>query len=165
MPDRSAIVCCLVFGNKGRVEKNKESLAVTDVAKAVLAAGLAYLEYAAGGFLLLVLMKARAGTTGTGLFDIKVTDSTLKTQFMLLLFFINKPMAVFWIARKWQANQIPLWGMFLFFWFVDASGLWLYQIIVFGSASIPAILFMGFFSAVIIATSIQRNYRKPANVE
>jgi len=60
---------------------------------------------------------------------------------------------------------MALWVIFLFFWCVDASGLWLYQIIVCGSASIPVILFMGFFSAVIIATSIQRNYRKSAKVE
>jgi uncharacterized membrane protein YoaK (UPF0700 family) len=144
------------------VEKKKELLVVADLVKGVMAAGLAYLGYAAGGLLLVVIMNANSGATGAGLFEIKATDASLKTQFMLVLFLINKPMAVFWIARKWQANQIALWVIFLLFWFIDASALWAYQMIVLRSASIPIILFLGFFSAVIIATSLQRNYRKSA---
>jgi len=133
---------------------------VVNLVKAITVAGLAYLGYAIGGLLLVAVMRTKVDASGAALFEIEATGVNFKTQFMLVLFFINKPLAVFWIARKWQANQIALWIIFLFFWSIDTSGLWLYQMIVYGSASIPIILFLGFFSAVIIATSIQRNYRK-----
>jgi hypothetical protein len=146
------------------MEKKKEPLVVAEIVKAVMAAGFAYIGYAAGGLLLMAMINTKAGANGTGISDTAAIGSNFKTQFMLVLFFINKPLAVFWIARKWQANQMALWVIFLLFWFIDASGLWLYQMIVFGAASIPTILFLGFFSAVIIATSIQRNYRKSSRV-
>ena len=138
----------------------QENPAVASFVKAVIVTGFTYVGYAAGGLLLVAILNARAGATGTGLFAIKAADTALKTQFMFLLFLINKPLAIFWIAHKWQANQIALWSIFLFFWFIDASGLWLYQMLVFGTVSIPTVLVLGFFSAIIIVTSIQRNYRK-----
>jgi hypothetical protein len=143
--------------------EKKKNPAVVDIVKAVAAAGFTYLGYAAGGLLIMVIMNVKAGSSGVNLFKIEFTDSNFKTQFMVVLFFMNKPMTLFWIARKWQASQMEIWVIFLLFWLIDTSGLWLYKMIVFGSASIPTILFLGFFSAVIIATSIQRNYRKSAH--
>jgi hypothetical protein len=97
------------------VQKKKVLPMVVNLVKAVTAAGLAYLGYAIGGLLLVAIMNANAGTSGAALFEIKAAGSNFKTQFMIVLFFINKPLAVFWIAHKWQANQIALRVIFLFF--------------------------------------------------
>lgn len=104
------------------MEKKKENPTIANIFRAITAIDLTYLGYAAGGLLLMATLNARAGA---GLFNTDTTSSNFKTQFMLLLFFINKPMAVFWIASRWQADQMALWVIFLFFWCVDASGLWL----------------------------------------
>jgi len=71
----------------------------------------------------------------------------------------------FWIARRWQANRIALWGIFLLFWCIDAVVPWLYQTIVFGSSYIPTAILLGFFPALIITASMKINYQKPVMEE
>jgi hypothetical protein len=83
-------------------------------------------------------------------------------QLMFVLAFLINAIAVFWVARKWQASQIGPGGVFLLFWFVDAFVPWLYQILVFGSSFIPFIVVLGFFPAMIIVLSIRMNYSSPA---
>lgn len=82
-----------------------------------------------------------------------------KMQFMFVIAFIVNTIATFWIARKWQANQIKIGIVFLLFWFIDARVPWLYQTLVFGSSFIPTVILLGFFPAVIITLSVWMNYR------
>ncbi len=138
----------------------KENLLVTEIVKAVMSACFAYIGYAVGGLLMAAIVNANAGADGTGSVDIAAAGADLKMQFMFVVAFIVNTIAIFWVARRWQANQITLRAIFLLFWFIDAIVPWIYQTFVFGSSFVPTVLLLGFFPAVIIAICIRANYMK-----
>lgn len=135
-------------------ETKKENPLITEIIKAIMTACFAYIGFAIGGLTLVALSTAKI--------DVEAAGSDFKMQFMFVVAFIVNTIAVFWIARKWQANQAALWVVFLIFWLIDAIVPWLYQTIVFGESSIPGVLMLGFFPAAIITISIRMNYRKLA---
>jgi hypothetical protein len=141
-------------------EAKKENPLFAEIVKAIMTACFAYIGYAVGGLLLVAIANANAGAEGTGGIDIEAAGANLKMQLMFVVAFIVNAIAVFWIARRWQANRMSLWAIFLLFWFIDAVVPWLYQTIVFGSSFIPTVLMLGFFPTVIITISIWMNFRK-----
>lgn len=143
-------------------ETKKENPLTANIIKAIMTACFAYIGYAVGGLILAFQANATAATTGAGGIDIAAAGANFKMQFMFVVAFIVNTIAVFWIARKWQTNQMKLWVIFLLFWFVDALVPWLYQTFVFGASSIPTALMLGFFPAVIITLSIRMSYGKTA---
>jgi hypothetical protein len=138
------------------LETKKENPLTAEVIKAIMTACFAYIGFAVGGLLLVAIMNATTGET----IDVAASGADFKMQFMFVVAFIVNTLAVFWIARRWQANQMTIWSIFVLFWLIDAIVPWLYQTIVFGSSFIPTVLILGFFPAVIIAISIRMNYRK-----
>jgi hypothetical protein len=142
------------------LETKKEKPLTADIIKAIMTACFAFIGYAVGGLLMVAMANANAASAGTEPIDIEATGMNFKMQFMFVIAFIVNTIAVFWIARKWQANQIKIGIVFLLFWFIDALVPWLYQTIVFGESSIPGVLMLGFFPAVIIVLSIWMNYGK-----
>lgn len=138
----------------------KENLLVAEIVKAIMTACFAYIGYAIGGLLLAVMANATAASTGAEPIDIEATGANFKMQFMFVVAFVVNVFAVFWVARKWSADQTKLWSVFLLFWFIDAFVPWLYQTLVFGSSFIPTVILLGFFPAVIIVISIRMNYKK-----
>jgi hypothetical protein len=132
----------------------KENPLFAEIVKAIMTACFAYIGYAAGGLLTVAITRADV--------DIAAAGANFKIQFMFVVAFIVNAIAVFWIARRWQANQMSLWVIFLLFWFIDAFVPWLYQTFVFGSSFIPTIILLGFFPALIIAISVRLNYGKLA---
>jgi hypothetical protein len=142
--------------------KKEEKPLVVEIVKAIMTACFAYIGYAAGGLLLVAIANASAGPGGAGSVDIEAAGANFKMQFMFVVAFLVNALTIFWIGRRWQANQIAFWGIFLLFWFIDALVPWLYQTIVFGSSFIPTVLLLGLFPALIIAVSIRMNYRKLA---
>lgn len=144
------------------LETKKENPLTADIIKAIMAACFAFIGYAAGGLLLVAMANASAASAGTEPIDIEATGMNFKMQFMFVIAFIVNTIAIFWIARKWQANQIKIGIVFMLFWFIDALVPWLYQTLVFGSSFIPAVMMLGFFPAVIITLSIWMNYRSIA---
>ena len=143
-------------------ENKKENPLTANIIKAIMTACFAYIGYAVGGLILAFRANATAAATGAGGIDIAAAGANFKMQFMFVVAFIVNTIAVFWIARKWQTNQMKLWAIFLLFWFVDALVPWLYQTFVFGASSIPTAIMLGFFPAVIITLSIRMNYGKTA---
>lgn len=141
------------------VEKKENSL-VGEIVKAIMTACFAYIGYAIGGIILALQANAQAAATGTGGVDIAAAGANFKMQFMFVIALIVNVLTVFWIARKWQANQIQLWMLFLIFWIIDAIVPWLYQTIVFGGSYIPTAIMLGFFPAVIIAITVRLNYKR-----
>jgi hypothetical protein len=135
-------------------ETKKENPLITEIIKSIMSACFAYIGYAIGGLTLVAL--------STTEIDVHAAGSDFKMQFMFVVAFIVNVITVFWIARKWQSNQVALWAVFLIFWLIDAIVPWLYQTIVFGSSFIPAVIMLGFFPAVIITISVRMNYRKLA---
>jgi hypothetical protein len=127
--------------------KNENRL-TADIIKAIMTACFAFVGYAA--------------SAGTEPIDIEATGMNFRMQFMFVIAFIVNTFAVFWIARKWQANQMTHWSVFLIFWLMDALVPWLYQTIVFGGSDIPGVFVLGFFPAIIIALSIRMNYKNIA---
>jgi hypothetical protein len=143
-------------------ETKKENPLTANIIKAIMTACFAYIGYAVGGLILAFRANATAAATGAGGIDIAAAGANFKMQFMFVVAFIVNAIAVFWIARKWQTNQMRLWAIFLLFWFVDALVPWLYQTFVFGASSIPTAIMLGFFPAVIITLSIRMSYGKTA---
>ena len=141
------------------VEKEEKTL-VTEIVNAIMTACFAYIGYAVGGLLLAAMANANAASTGAEPIDIEAAGANFKMQFMFIVAFVVNTFAVFWVTRKWLANQINLWIVFLLFWFLDTFVPWLYQSMVFGSSFIPTVILLGFFPAVIIAISIRMNHRK-----
>jgi hypothetical protein len=137
----------------------KENLLVTEIVKAIMTACFAYIGYAAGGLMLAAMANANAASTGAAPIDIEAAGANFKMQFMFVVAFVANVIAVFWIARRWLADRMKLWGVFLLFWFLDALVPWLYQTFVLDGSSIPTVLLLGFFPAVIIAISIRMNHR------
>ena len=138
----------------------QENPLVAEIVKAVMTACFAYIGYAVGGLLLAAMANANAASTGTEPIDIEAAGANFKMQFMFIVAFVFNMVAVYWFARRWLADQMKLWTVFLIFWLIDAFVPWLYQTIVFGSSFIPTAILLGFFPAVIIAFSIRMNYRK-----
>jgi hypothetical protein len=138
-----------------------ENLLTAELVKSIMTACFAYIGYAIGGLLMVAMLNASVAETGAEPIDVEAAGANFKMQFMFVVAFIINTIAVFWIARKWQANQLSSWATFLLFWFIDALVPWLYQTIVFGSSFIPTVVLLGFFPAVIITFSIRMNYRKP----
>lgn len=140
----------------------KQNPLTTEIVKAIMTACFAYIGYAVGGILLALMANARAAETGAGGVDFEAAGADFKIQFMFVVVFVVNIITVFWIARRWQANRIALWGVFLLFWFLDALVPWLYQTFVFGGSYLPTVIMLGFFPALIIAASVQMNYRRTA---
>ncbi|MGE5249788.1 MAG: hypothetical protein ACM3QS_06185, partial [Bacteroidota bacterium] len=86
--------------------------------------------------------------------------TNFKMQFMFVVAFVINAITVFWIGRRWQADRIPFWGVFLLFWFLDAIVPWLYQTVLLGGSFIPTAILLGLFPAAIIAVTIRLNYRR-----
>ncbi|MCK6583568.1 MAG: hypothetical protein L6Q49_10775 [Anaerolineales bacterium] len=143
-------------------EIRKEDSLFAEIVKAVMTACFAYIGYALGGILMALVANARATATGTGGVDFAAAGADFKMQFMFVVAFIVNIGAVFRVARRWQANQITLRGVFLLFWFIDALVPWLYQTFVLGGSFIPTAILLGLFPAAIIALSIRMNYRRTA---
>jgi hypothetical protein len=144
------------------LETKKGNPLAADVIKAVMTACFAFIGYAVGGLLMVAIANANAASAGTDPIDIEATGMNFKMQFMFIIAFIVNTLAVFWIAPKWRANYMTLWSVFLLFWLIDAVVPWLYQTLVFGSSSIPGVLMLGFFPAIIITISMWMNFRKIA---
>lgn len=138
----------------------KEKPLVTEIVNAIMTACFAYIGYAVGGLLLAAMANANAASTGAEPIDIEAAGANFKMQFMFVVAFVVNTFAVFWVTRKWLANQMSLWIVFPLFWLIDAFVPWLYQSLVFGSSFIPTAILLGFFPAVIIAISIRMNNRK-----
>jgi hypothetical protein len=139
--------------------KKKNPLAA-ELVKAIMTACFAYIGYAVGGLLLAARANANAAATGSGGIDIEAAGASFKMQFMFVIAFFINAITVFWIGRRWQTNRMPLWGIFLLFWFIDAAVPWLYQTIVFGGSDIPTAMMLGLFPAAIITASMKMSYRK-----
>jgi hypothetical protein len=135
---------------------------LAEVIKAIMAACFAYIGYAIGGLLLVTIANAKASADGTDRIDVQAAGANFKMQFMFVVAFMVNTATVLGIARKWHANQISLWSLFLLVWFIDALVPWLYQTIIFGGSFIPTALLLGFFPALVIVASIWLNDRKPA---
>ncbi|MEI7847995.1 MAG: hypothetical protein WCK35_19500 [Chloroflexota bacterium] len=146
-------------------EPKKENALTTDIIKAIMTACFAYIGFAVGGLLLVAIMNAKANSAGTELINVEATGANFKMQFMFVVAFIFNAIATFWITRKWQVKPFSRQTIFLFFWGLDALVPWVYQTIVFGSSSIPTVLVLGFFPALIITFSTWMNYRKPVTQE
>jgi hypothetical protein len=144
------------------VVAKKGSPLMTEIVKAIMTACFAYIGYAVGGLLLAAMANAYAASTGAATIDIEAAGMNIKMQFMFVVAFMVNTFAVFWIVRRWLANQMKLWAVFLIFWFIDAFVPWLYQTLVFGSSFVPTATLLGFFPAVIITISIQLNYTQRA---
>jgi len=142
----------------------KENPLVAEIVKAIMTACFAYIGYAVGGLSMVAIVNSNAAA-GAESIDIEAASANFKMQFMFVVAFVVNAIAVFWIARKWQAGQIKIGIIFLLFWFMDALVPWLYQTFVFGSSFIPTVILLGFFPALIIAISIRMNYRKLATQE
>ncbi len=138
----------------------KENPLIAEIIKSVMTASFAYIGYAIGGLLLVAITFATSG--GQENIDIEAAGGDFKMQFMFVIAFIVNLIAVFWIARKWQLNQIALWLIFAVFWLIDSLVPWLYQTIVFGSSSISMVFLLGLFPALIITLSIRFNYKRMA---
>jgi hypothetical protein len=143
----------------------KKNPLVAEIVKAIMTACFAYIGYAVGGILLAVRANANAAATGSGGIDIGAAGADFKMQFTFVVAFLVNTIVAFWIARRWQANRIPLWGIFMLFWFIDAAVPWLYQTIVFGSSHVPTVIMLGFFPAMIITASMKINHQKPVMEE
>lgn len=141
----------------------KENPLLAEIIKSVMTACFAYIGYAIGGLLLVGITSAASG--GAESVDIEAAGGDLKMQFMFVIAFLVNVIAVFWIARKWMLGQIALWLIFVIFWLVDSFVPWLYQIIVYGSSSIPMVFLLGLFPALIITLSIRLNYKRTAPQE
>ena len=133
-----------------------------EIVKAIMTACFAFIGYAAGGMLLAAIANARSLKEGTGGIDIEAAGANFKLQFMFVLAFIVNGAAAFGIARYLRANHAALWMIFLLFWCLDALVPWLYQTIVFRGSSIPTVIVLGFFPALIIAASLRLGVQKPA---
>jgi len=140
----------------------KENPLVADIIKAIMTACFAYIGYAVGGIILALQANAKAAASGSGGIDIGAAGADFKMQFMFVVAFIVNTIGVFWIAPKWRANRMQLWALFLVFWLADAIVPWLYQTFVLGGSSVPTVIMLGFFPAVIIAISIRQNYKRIA---
>lgn len=138
----------------------KENPLVNEIIKAIMTACFAYIGYAVGGLLLAAMANATASSTGAEPVDIEAAGANFKMQFMFVVAFVVNTFAVFWITRRWLADHLNLWRVFLLFWLIDAFVPWLYLTIVFGSSFIPTNLLLGFFPAVIIVISVRMNYRR-----
>jgi hypothetical protein len=147
---------------KGPQAAKRENPLVSEIVKAIMTACFAYIGYAVGGLLLAARANATAAATGSDGIDIEAAGASFKMQFMFVIAFLINTIIVFWLARRRQTNKIPLWGIFLLFWFIDVAVPWLYQTIVFGSSHIPTAILLGFFPAVIITASMKMSYRKPS---
>lgn len=145
-------------------DEKKENPLVTEIVKAITIACFAYIGYAVGGLLLAAMANANAAATGTGGVDIEAASANLKLQLMFLPAFIVNVITVFWTARRLHTNRIPVWAVFLLFWFIDATVPWVYQTIVLDSSYIPTALLLGFFPAVIIAINIRMSYGRTTQV-
>jgi hypothetical protein len=143
----------------------KENPLVAEIVKAIMTACFAYIGYAVGGLLLAARANANAAATGSGSIDIEAAGASFKMQLMFVIAFLINTITVFWIGRRWQTIRMPLWGIFLLFWFIDAAVPWLYQTIVFGSSHISTAIMLGFLPAAIITAGIKMNYRKPTVAE
>lgn len=138
----------------------KENPMVNEIIKAIMTACFAYIGYAVGGLLLAAMANVTAASTGAEPVDIEAAGANFKMQFMFVVAFVVNTFAVFWITRRWLADHLNLWRVFLLFWLIDAFVPWLYLTIVFGSSFIPTNLLLGFFPAVIIVISVRMNYRR-----
>lgn len=132
----------------------KDNPLAAEIVKAIMTACFAYIGYAVGGLLLVVITRANV--------DVEAASANFKMQFMFVVAFVVNILTIFWVARRWQANRITLAATFLLFWLIDALVPWLYQTFVFGSSFIPAVLMLGFFPATIIVISIWMSYGKSA---
>lgn len=139
-------------------QAKRENPLLAEIIKSVMTACFAYIGYAIGGLTLVAITSAASG--GAESVDIEAAGGDLKMQFMFVVAFVVNVVAVFWIARKYQVNQISLWLLFVVFWLIDALVPWLYQVIVYGSSSIPMVMLLGLFPALIITLSIRLNYKK-----
>jgi hypothetical protein len=139
---------------------NKNNPLAAEIVKAIMTACFAYIGYAVGGLLLAARANANAAATGSGGIDIEAAGTSLKMQFMFVIAFLINAITVFWMGRRWQTNRMPLWGIFLLFWCIDAAVPWLYQTIVFGGSDIPTAMMLGLFPALIITASMKMSYRK-----
>ncbi len=130
--------------------------------RAIMAACFAYIGYAAGGLLLVALANSTAASTGAAAVDVEAAGANFKMQFMFIIAFVVNTIAAFWATRAWRAGRLPLWGIFLVFWLIDALVPWLYQTIVFGASFVPTAALLGLFPALIIVASIWTARRRPA---
>jgi len=125
---------------------------LSEIMKAVMTGCFAYVGYAIGG----LLSAALAGIE----VDMDAAAGDLKTQMMFVVAFVVNTIAVFFISRQWLKGKISIWLIFVLFWGIDAVVPLVYQLLVFGESSLPMMLLLGFFPAVIIAVSIYLNYRR-----
>jgi hypothetical protein len=130
---------------------------LAQIVKAIVSACFGYIGYAIGGLLLVAFVRPDI--------DVGATGTDFKMQLMFVVAFVINAITIFWIAYKWQAHLMPLWFVFLLFWFIDAVVPWLYQTMVFGGSHIPTVIVLGFFPAAIIAISVWMNYRSIKAVE
>ncbi len=138
----------------------KQNPLMAEIVKAAMIACFAYIGYAIVGLVLAFTANTRAAATGTGGIDIEAAGASFKMQFMFVIAFVVNALTIFWIARRWQADQMRLWVIFLLFWFIDAIVPWLYQTLVFGSSFVPTALLLGLLPAAIITIGIRTNYRR-----
>ncbi len=134
---------------------------LADWVRAIMAACFAYIGYAISGLLLVAIANARAATTGAEAVDVAAAGENFKMQFMFVFAFLANTLAAFWAARQWRAGSLPVWGMFLLFWLIDAFVPWVYQTVIFGSSYIPGVALLGFFPALIIAVTVWASNRRP----
>lgn len=142
------------------IKDRQQNPLTAEIIKALMSACFAYIGYAIGGLTLALLANAKAAATGTGGIDIESAGANFKMQFMFVVAFIVNTIVTYRISRKWIANRVSLWSIFLLFWFIDALVPWLYQIIIFGSSFVPTTLLLGLLPAAIITISIRMNNRK-----
>lgn len=148
----------LVWWEKRQYREGREATGrratplLSEIMKAVMTGCFAYMGYAIGG----LLSAALAGIE----VDMDAAASDLKTQMMFVVAFAVNTIVVFFISRQRLKGKISIWLIFVLFWGIDAVVPLLYQLLVFGESSLPMVLLLGFFPAVIIAVSIYLNSRR-----
>jgi hypothetical protein len=132
---------------------------LTELVKAVMASSFAWIGYAIGGLLSVVLVQATTGTV----VDTQAAASNLTLQFMFVVAFVVNIGCAFILSRWWGAGRISLWLMFGALWVIDALVPLVYQAIVLSApSSLPIAALLGFFPALIITATIYFGHPRPA---
>jgi len=128
--------------------------ALTELAKALVAACLAWMGYAVGALLGARLVRRAV--------DLHRAAGDARTQMMFVVAFAANLAAALAYARWWRSRRPPLWGVFLAFWALDTLVPWAYQA-VFTHPSRPHLaLLLGFFPAVVLTLIVRAGGRAGA---
>ena len=130
---------------------------LADLVRALMTACFAWIGYAVGGLLSVVLVRlSRPDFT----VDMRKAAGDIKVQMMFVVAFAVNLVAVFAVGRWSRARPVPFGLAFSLFWAVDTLVPWLYQLMFTHPSPVHLALLLGLFPALIIAVSLPLNYRR-----